>query len=160
MYICRKKYRYLSSTGTKYFLIVICRINAMFAVTCSVPAMIDCTWVTPLCPTVPLGATCFNLASLLPPPTVNVVQRPDVRCHPPGNASQRHTVSGLWQSACLSSLAATVHFQHSAELVKLLSRSNLNYTLQVTADRPDATRAGLNIVVFMGQTGGALNLQV
>ncbi len=31
------------------------------------------------------------------------------------------------------SLSATVHFQHSAELVKLLSGSNVNYTLQVTA---------------------------
>ncbi|XP_075886811.1 inactive dipeptidyl peptidase 10-like [Nelusetta ayraudi] len=29
---------------------------------------------------------------------------------------------------------ATVHFQHSAELVKLLSRSNVNYTLQIFPD--------------------------
>lgn len=31
------------------------------------------------------------------------------------------------------SLSASVHFQHSAELIRLLSGSNLNYTLQVTA---------------------------
>lgn len=30
-------------------------------------------------------------------------------------------------------LTANVHFQHSAELVKLLSASNVNYTLQVTS---------------------------
>uniref|UniRef100_A0A3Q3LII1 Inactive dipeptidyl peptidase 10-like n=1 Tax=Mastacembelus armatus TaxID=205130 RepID=A0A3Q3LII1_9TELE len=32
----------------------------------------------------------------------------------------------------ICSFSATVHFQHSAELVKLLSASNVNYTLQVT----------------------------
>lgn len=34
---------------------------------------------------------------------------------------------------CLVSVSAAVHFQHSAELVKLLSGSNVNYTLQVSA---------------------------
>lgn len=37
------------------------------------------------------------------------------------------------------SLPATVHFQHSAELVKLLSASNVNYTLQVSVEQPEET---------------------
>uniref|UniRef100_A0A4W6FRF4 Dipeptidyl-peptidase 10 (inactive) n=1 Tax=Lates calcarifer TaxID=8187 RepID=A0A4W6FRF4_LATCA len=42
-------------------------------------------------------------------------------------------VSGHDESILIiSSFSATVHFQHSAELVKLLSASNVNYTLQVT----------------------------
>lgn len=42
---------------------------------------------------------------------------------------------GLWWIFIwiICSFSATVHFQHSAELVKLLSESNVNYTLQVTA---------------------------
>lgn len=45
-------------------------------------------------------------------------------------------VLSLWSLFIKSfsfSLSASVHFQHSAELIRLLSGSNLNYTLQVTA---------------------------
>uniref|UniRef100_A0A8C3AHJ8 Dipeptidyl-peptidase 10 (Non-functional) n=1 Tax=Cyclopterus lumpus TaxID=8103 RepID=A0A8C3AHJ8_CYCLU len=44
------------------------------------------------------------------------------------------TAAGMNFSFHLSALffSANVHFQHSAELVKLLSASNVNYTLQVT----------------------------
>lgn len=38
-----------------------------------------------------------------------------------------------FNDSLIISLSATVHFQHSAELVKLLSISNVNYTLQVTS---------------------------
>uniref|UniRef100_A0A3B4TR04 Inactive dipeptidyl peptidase 10-like n=1 Tax=Seriola dumerili TaxID=41447 RepID=A0A3B4TR04_SERDU len=48
----------------------------------------------------------------------------------------RQDVSGAFDESILiiSSLSATVHFQHSAELVKLLSASNVNYTLQIFPD--------------------------
>lgn len=145
----------------------------MLVVTCRARSMIDCTRVSPTCPTVSLGMTRFNLASLFTPSiqkcALNLVQWPEVKRNPLGRAWQRHSASAvrpvtnarsLTPNPCLfscshRSLPALCRARQAAFQVKrqLHSPGDCRPSLL-----PRATRASLD-AVFMGQTGSALNLR-